>query len=142
VTIGLSTVMVDRRGPARGALRVPGWARNCGTGGQTPDLLLPGLVATGVPAPDGTTQLAPEDEDFRTTYRRTPGVVQRRFGLSLDPAYLNDAPLPAYAVRSVSSGSPCASPVASPTSAVNASVRIARPVPSRSNVGVNGPSGP
>ncbi|WP_199848029.1 hypothetical protein [Streptomyces dysideae] len=67
--------------------------------GQEPDLLLPELATAGILTPDGTAQLAPEDEDFRTGYRRTLGVVARRFGLSLDPAYLDGARLPAYAVR-------------------------------------------
>jgi hypothetical protein len=67
--------------------------------GQEPDLLLPDLVAAGVLAPDGKTYLPPEDEDYKTGYRRTLGVVERRFGLSLSPAHLRDARLPAYAVR-------------------------------------------
>ncbi|MFI6035009.1 hypothetical protein ACIBBD_12750 [Streptomyces sp. NPDC051315] len=64
-----------------------------------PDLLLPDLVAAGVLAPDGQTCLPPEDEDHRTGHRRSPGVVERRFGLSPSPAFLRDARLPAYAVR-------------------------------------------
>jgi hypothetical protein len=67
--------------------------------GREPDLLLPDLVAAGVLAPDGKTRLAPEDEDHRTGCRRSLAVVERRFGLSLSPAYLRDARLPAYAVR-------------------------------------------
>jgi hypothetical protein len=67
--------------------------------GQEPDLLLPDLVAAGVLAPDGKTYLPPEDEDYKTGYRRSLGVVERRFGLSLSPAHLRDARLPAYAVR-------------------------------------------
>ncbi|GGR11246.1 DUF6461 domain-containing protein [Streptomyces aurantiogriseus] len=67
--------------------------------GQEPDLLLPDLVAAGVLSPDGKTYLPPEDEDYQTGYRRSLGVLERRFGLSLSPAYLRDARLPAYAVR-------------------------------------------
>ncbi|MEU2285321.1 DUF6461 domain-containing protein [Streptomyces sp. NPDC013178] len=67
--------------------------------GQEPDLLLPDLVAAGILDRDGKTYLPPEDEDYKTGYRRTLGVVERRFGLSLSPAYLQDARLPAYAVR-------------------------------------------
>jgi hypothetical protein len=67
--------------------------------GEEPDLLLPDLVAAGVLSPDGKTYLPPEDEDYRTGYRRSLGVVERRFGLSLSPAFLEDARLPAYAVR-------------------------------------------
>ncbi|MFF1439024.1 hypothetical protein [Streptomyces sp. NPDC058295] len=43
--------------------------------------------------------MPPEDEDWRTGSRRSLGVVERRFGLSLSPAFLQDARLPAYAVR-------------------------------------------
>ncbi|WP_367319011.1 DUF6461 domain-containing protein [Streptomyces sp. HUAS ZL42] len=67
--------------------------------GEEPDVLLPDLVAGNVLAADGDTQLAAEDEHFRVVYRRTLGVVERRFGLSLSPACLDDARLPAYAVR-------------------------------------------
>ncbi|GKQ34978.1 DUF6461 domain-containing protein [Streptomyces sp. A012304] len=67
--------------------------------GQEPDLLLPDLVAAGVLTPDGKTYLPPEDGDYKTAYRRTLGAVERRFGLSLSPAVLDDARLPAYAVR-------------------------------------------
>lgn len=64
-----------------------------------PDPLLPDLIGAGVLDPSGTRTLAPEDEDFRVTYRRTLGAVERRFGLSLDRTYLKDARLPVYAVR-------------------------------------------
>ncbi|MBT2488054.1 hypothetical protein J7E96_05805 [Streptomyces sp. ISL-96] len=67
--------------------------------GEEPDLLVPDLVAGQVLGPDGETLLAPEDEHYLATYRRTLGVVERRFGLSLSPAYLQEARLPAYAVR-------------------------------------------
>ncbi|MFI1398561.1 DUF6461 domain-containing protein [Streptomyces sp. NPDC020681] len=67
--------------------------------GREPDLLLADLVAAQVLDPDGVTLLASEEENFRDTYRRTLGVVERRFGLSLSPAYLQEARLPAYAVR-------------------------------------------
>ncbi|MFE5327226.1 DUF6461 domain-containing protein [Embleya sp. NPDC056575] len=67
--------------------------------GAEPDLLLPDLAAAGVLDPTGEEQLAPEDEDFRVTYRRTLGVIERRFGLSLGRTYLEDARLPVYAVR-------------------------------------------
>ncbi|MGW5733373.1 MULTISPECIES: DUF6461 domain-containing protein [Streptomyces] len=67
--------------------------------GAEPDLLLADLVAAQVLDPTGTTHVAHEDADFRDTYRRSLGVVERRFALSLSPAYLHDARLPAYAVR-------------------------------------------
>ncbi|MFH9861586.1 DUF6461 domain-containing protein [Streptomyces sp. NPDC017202] len=67
--------------------------------GREPDLLLPDLVAAGVLSSDGKTYLPSEDEDYRTGYRRGLGVVERRFGLSLPREYLEDARLPAYAVR-------------------------------------------
>lgn len=67
--------------------------------GEEPDLFLPDLVAAGVLSPDGATYLPPEDEDYRVGLRRSLGVVERRFGLSLSPAVLRDARLPAYAVR-------------------------------------------
>lgn len=67
--------------------------------GAEPDLLLPELVAAGVLAPDGETHCAPEDEHYKITYRRSLAVVEAHFGLSLSPAYLNEARLPAYAVR-------------------------------------------
>ncbi|GAB7106377.1 hypothetical protein JCM4814A_46910 [Streptomyces phaeofaciens JCM 4814] len=67
--------------------------------GEEPDLFLPDLVAAGVLSPDGRTYLPPEDEDYKVGLRRSLGVVERRFGLSLSPAVLGDARLPAYAVR-------------------------------------------
>ncbi|WP_235441336.1 DUF6461 domain-containing protein (plasmid) [Streptomyces goshikiensis] len=72
--------------------------------GKDPDLLIADLIAGQVLGPDGETLLAPRDpegeyEDFRVTYRRTLGVVERHFGLSLPPACLKDGRLPAYAVR-------------------------------------------
>ncbi|MCF4136129.1 hypothetical protein L1856_03340 [Streptomyces sp. Tue 6430] len=66
--------------------------------GLEPDLLLPALVEAGILSPDGKTYLPPEDEDYRTGYRRSLGVVERRFGLSLPRGCLEDARLPAYAV--------------------------------------------
>ncbi|MBO7937389.1 hypothetical protein JTP77_015885 [Streptomyces sp. S9] len=75
-------------------LREEMWRR-----GAEPDLLLPELAAAGVLSRDGRTYLPAEDEDHRTGYRRSLGVVERRFGLSLAPAFLGDARLPAYAVR-------------------------------------------
>ncbi|GGZ35586.1 hypothetical protein GCM10010387_32070 [Streptomyces inusitatus] len=70
--------------------------------GTEPDLLLSDLIAGQVLGADGTTLLAPRGlggEDFRDTYRRTLGVVERRFGLSLPPRCLQEGRLPAYAVR-------------------------------------------
>lgn len=67
--------------------------------GQEPDLLLPDLVHGQVLGPDGTTLLASEHEPYTDTYRRTLGIVEQRFGLSLSPVYLEEARLPAYAVR-------------------------------------------
>lgn len=67
--------------------------------GPESDLLLPDLVAGQVVSADGVTLLAPEDEHHTATYRRTLGVVEQRFGLSLPAACLLDARLPAYAVR-------------------------------------------
>ncbi|GAA2268459.1 hypothetical protein GCM10010232_70970 [Streptomyces amakusaensis] len=73
--------------------------------GAEPDLLLPDLIAGQVLGTDGKTLLAPRDpdgddyEDFKVTYRRTLGVIERRFGLSLPPACLKEGLLPAYAVR-------------------------------------------
>ncbi|MFD6421399.1 DUF6461 domain-containing protein [Streptomyces sp. NPDC060198] len=67
--------------------------------GREPDLLLADLVSGSVLQPDGKTCVAPEREHYAVTYRRTLGVVERRFGLSLPPVYLKEARLPAYAVR-------------------------------------------
>ncbi|GAA0612596.1 DUF6461 domain-containing protein [Streptomyces crystallinus] len=67
--------------------------------GAEPDLLLAELVAAGVLAPDGYTRCAPEDEHYKITYRRTLAVVEAHFSLSLSPTCLNEAHLPAYAVR-------------------------------------------
>ncbi|MFE6184014.1 DUF6461 domain-containing protein [Streptomyces sp. NPDC056465] len=67
--------------------------------GREPDLLLPDLVSGHVLQPDGKTLIAPETEHYTDAYRRTLGVIEQRFGLSLSPAYLNEARLPAYAVR-------------------------------------------
>ncbi|MEW2046718.1 DUF6461 domain-containing protein [Streptomyces sp. NBC_00377] len=67
--------------------------------GAEPDLLLPDLIAAGVLSPDGSTYVPPEDEDWRAGRRRSLGVVERRFGLSLSPAFLDGVRLPAYAVR-------------------------------------------
>ncbi|MEU3184426.1 hypothetical protein ABZ707_09465 [Streptomyces sp. NPDC006923] len=72
--------------------------------GKEPDLLVADLIAGQVLGPDGETLLAPRNpdgdyEDFRVTYRRTLGVVERRFGLSFPPACLEEGLLPAYAVR-------------------------------------------
>ncbi|WP_446038927.1 DUF6461 domain-containing protein [Streptomyces sp. SID1121] len=73
--------------------------------GKEPDLLTADLIAGQVLGPDGETLLAPRHtdrhayEDYRVTYRRTLGVVERRFGLSLPPARLEEGRLPAYAVR-------------------------------------------
>ncbi|MFE5861662.1 DUF6461 domain-containing protein [Streptomyces virginiae] len=72
--------------------------------GEEPDLLVPDLIAGKVLSPDGQTLLSPQDpadenyEDYRTTYRRTLAVVERRFGLSLPPSCLKEGRLPAYAV--------------------------------------------
>ncbi|MEU1488578.1 DUF6461 domain-containing protein [Streptomyces sp. NPDC005752] len=67
--------------------------------GEEPDHLLPDLVAGQILDPDGATILALEGEPFRDIYRRTLGVLERRFDLSLCPSYLQEARLPAYAVR-------------------------------------------
>lgn len=67
--------------------------------GANPDLFVPELVAAGVLSPDGGALVPSPDEPWRTGCRRSPGVVERRFGLSLSPAVLRDARLPAYAVR-------------------------------------------
>lgn len=67
--------------------------------GREPDLLLPDLIAAQVLGPDGATPGAAEGEHYTTAYRRTLGVIEKRFSLSLSPAYLNEARLPAYAVR-------------------------------------------
>jgi hypothetical protein len=67
--------------------------------GQDPDLLLPDLTAGQVTQPDGSTLRPPEDEHYTVTYRRTLDIIEQRFGLSLPPSCLEDARLPAYAVR-------------------------------------------
>ncbi|MFJ4126273.1 DUF6461 domain-containing protein [[Kitasatospora] papulosa] len=67
--------------------------------GREPDLLLPDLISGHVLQPDGKTRGAPETEHYTDAYRRTLGVIEQRFGLSLSPAYLKEARLPAYAVR-------------------------------------------
>ncbi|MEU7022520.1 DUF6461 domain-containing protein [Streptomyces sp. NPDC046203] len=68
--------------------------------GEEPDLLLPDLVAGGVLRPDGAMSAAQEADGLgEAAARRTLGVVERRFGLSLSPSVLRDACLPAYAVR-------------------------------------------
>ncbi|MEV5988899.1 hypothetical protein AB0L85_28495 [Streptomyces sp. NPDC052051] len=64
-------------------------------------MLLPELVGGHVLRPDGRTLIAPEDEHCTETYRRTLGVIEQRFGLSLSPACLKDARLLAYAVRGI-----------------------------------------
>ena len=69
--------------------------------GREPDLLLPDLIGGHVLQPDGKTKTrgAPETEHYTDAYRRTLGVIEQRFGLSLSPAYPKEARLPAYAVR-------------------------------------------
>lgn len=67
--------------------------------GQEPGLLLPDLIAGQVLQPDGSTRTAPEDEHSAAAGRRALGIIEQRFGLSLPTACLEDARLPAYAVR-------------------------------------------
>ncbi|WP_435131520.1 DUF6461 domain-containing protein [Actinacidiphila sp. bgisy144] len=67
--------------------------------GQEPDLLVPDLVRGQVLRPDGAALLAAEDEPYTEVRRRTLGVVEQRFGLSLSPSSLKEARLPAYPVR-------------------------------------------
>ncbi|MFD8346323.1 DUF6461 domain-containing protein [[Kitasatospora] papulosa] len=67
--------------------------------GREPDLLLPDLISGHVLQPDGKTRGAPATEHYTDAYRRTLGVIEQRFGLSLSPAYLKEVRLPAYAVR-------------------------------------------
>ncbi|MFF9347439.1 DUF6461 domain-containing protein [Streptomyces sp. NPDC014734] len=67
--------------------------------GREPDLLLADLVGGYVLQPDGQTLVAPGGEHYTVAYQRTLGVIEQRFGLSLPPACLKEAPLPAYAVR-------------------------------------------
>jgi hypothetical protein len=67
--------------------------------GEEHDLLLPDLVAAGILHPDSDTYCAPDPEDYAVRDRRTPAVVEARFGLSLPPVVLTEARLPAYAVR-------------------------------------------
>lgn len=62
--------------------------------GREPDLLLPELVNAHVLQSDGTTLIAAEGEHHTDTYRRTLGVIEQRFDLSLSPAYLKEARLP------------------------------------------------
>jgi hypothetical protein len=50
-------------------------------------------------SPDGRTRLPPRDGRYRTALRESLGVLERRFGLSLFPAALAEAPLTAYPVR-------------------------------------------
>jgi hypothetical protein len=67
--------------------------------GQEPDLLVPDLVRGQVLRPDGAALLAAEDEPYTEVRRRTLGVVEQRFGLSLSPSSLKEARLPAYPLR-------------------------------------------
>ncbi|MFD8378121.1 DUF6461 domain-containing protein [Streptomyces sp. NPDC059679] len=66
--------------------------------GEEPDLLLPALAAAGILRPDGTAYGDHENEDYTARSRRALAVIEERFGLSLPPAFLTEARLPAYAV--------------------------------------------
>ncbi|MEU1182990.1 hypothetical protein ABZ464_36195 [Streptomyces sp. NPDC005820] len=72
--------------------------------GPRRNLLVPELVAAGILGPGGRTYLPPEDGRPRTAYRRSLGVLERRFGLSLPPHCLRDARLPAHLLRTPVSG--------------------------------------
>ncbi|GGS06977.1 hypothetical protein GCM10010269_52410 [Streptomyces humidus] len=67
--------------------------------GEEPDLPLTGVVAAGNLLCDVRACPPPEDEHGPTDHRRGLGVLERRFGPSLSPAFLQDARLPAYAAR-------------------------------------------
>ncbi|GAA3060305.1 hypothetical protein GCM10020254_00090 [Streptomyces goshikiensis] len=119
--------------------------------GKDPDLLIADLIAGQVLGPDGETLLAPRDpdgeyEDFRVTYRRTLGVVERHFGLSLPPACLKDGRLPAYAVRGTPQHEDLTAPARSQgrrlatTSAASPSAPAARLIPIHDVL--NSPLGP
>ncbi|WP_416968916.1 DUF6461 domain-containing protein [Streptomyces sp. 4F14] len=69
--------------------------------GTRPDLLVPELVAAGILAADGETYL-PADGDGNGEQQRSLAFLERRFGLALSPAYLQDARLPVYALRDLS----------------------------------------
>ncbi|QNP74548.1 hypothetical protein IAG44_37245 [Streptomyces roseirectus] len=55
------------------------------------------MTAAGILTPDGDTFLPADDEATRSL-----AVLERRFGLSLSPAVLRDARLPAHTLVRVS----------------------------------------
>jgi hypothetical protein len=57
------------------------------------------LAAPDHEKPDGRELARPEGEPHRVAHRRTPAVLERRFGLSLPRSALAGDRLPAYAVR-------------------------------------------
>lgn len=70
--------------------------------GRDRDLLVPELIAAQVLLSDGSAGAVGQDQDPRAGHRRTLGVFERRFGLSLSPSFLDQGRLPVHAV----SGSP------------------------------------
>ncbi|MDX3382677.1 DUF6461 domain-containing protein [Streptomyces niveiscabiei] len=65
--------------------------------GDQPDLLVPELAAAGILTADGGTYLPADGERHRSLV-----FLERRFGLSLSPAYLQDARLPVHALPRLS----------------------------------------
>ncbi|GAV40927.1 DUF6461 domain-containing protein [Streptomyces acidiscabies] len=73
--------------------------------GDQPDLLVPELTAAGILADDGATYLPADDKKHGREHseeQRSLAFLERRFGLSLSPAYLQDTRLPVYALRRLS----------------------------------------
>lgn len=66
--------------------------------GRVPDLLLPELMAAGVLGPDGQ-DARPEYEDHRDRDRRTPALIETRFGLFLPRDTVVSGRLPAFVIR-------------------------------------------
>ncbi|GAA0617601.1 DUF6461 domain-containing protein [Streptomyces crystallinus] len=66
--------------------------------GPCPDLLVPDLIRGGVLA-DGDEYAQPDGQPMAERHRRTLGILERRFGLTLSRGYLESVLLPAFAVR-------------------------------------------
>ncbi|MFJ5219763.1 DUF6461 domain-containing protein [Streptomyces sp. NPDC088354] len=65
--------------------------------GHDPDFLLPDLIRTGVLCADGE-RLHDDGMDYAAEKRRTFGVLEHRFGLSLPRKQVEEVRLPAYAL--------------------------------------------
>ncbi|MFI1105218.1 DUF6461 domain-containing protein [Streptomyces melanogenes] len=66
--------------------------------GSCPDLLVPDLIRGGVLA-DGDEYARPDGQPMAERRRRTLGILERRFGLTLSRRYLECVLLPVFAVR-------------------------------------------